>query len=226
MEYPLYQIDAFADGPFTGNPAAVCPLQSWLADDVMQSIAIENNLSETAFLVGGDGAYDLRWFTPSHEVNLCGHATLASAHVVFNSLEPDCQNIRFSTRSGDLFVTRDGDLLTLNFPAIDNQPMATPTGLAEAIGADITETLTSSQDMIAVVADAATVQNLDPDFQLIATHVRERGLIVTAPGEATSGYDFVSLPTGSVLGRQAGSANVCRPANVSARGNSPLRAGW
>ncbi len=189
MELPLYQVDAFANGPFSGNPAAICPLTAWLDDDIMQSIAIENNLSETAFLVGGHGAYDLRWFTPAHEVDLCGHATLASAYTVFNQLEPECRNVCFSTRSGDLFVTRDGDLLTMNFPVIDNQPIPTPDGLAAAIGADISQTLTSQQDMIAVVGDAETVRTLDPDYDFIAAQVKERGLIVTAPGDDC---DFVS----------------------------------
>ncbi len=192
MELPLYQIDAFAERPFTGNPAAICPLDDWLGDDVMQSIAMENNLSETAFLVGGEGVYELRWFTPVHEVNLCGHATLASAHVVFNTLEPGCADVRFSTRSGDLFVTREGDHLRMNFPAIDNQPVATPEGLADALGFEIEQTLTSIQDMIAVVADAESVVNMEPDFAFIAAHVQDRGLIVTALGDRASGYDFVS----------------------------------
>ncbi len=192
MELSLYQVDAFAERRFTGNPAAVCPLDDWLGDDVMQAIAMENNLSETAFLVGGGGVYDLRWFTPVHEVNLCGHATLASAYVVFNSLDPGCDEVRFSTRSGDLSVRRDGDRLTMSFPAIANQPVATPAGLAEAIGAGIEQTLTSSQDMIAVVGDAGTVRNLTPDFAFIAARIKERGLIVTAPGDGKDGVDFVS----------------------------------
>ena len=189
MKLPIYQIDAFAEKPFGGNPAAVCPLDEWLDDEQMQSIAIENNLSETAYLVGGDGAYELRWFTPAHEVDLCGHATLASAHVVFNNLEPDCQEVTFSTRSGDLFVRRDGDRLLMSFPAIDNQPVATPEGLAVAIGTEIEQALTSSQDMMVVVSDAGTVRNLNPDYNFIATRIRERGLIVTAPGDDC---DFVS----------------------------------
>jgi len=192
MQIPLYQVDAFADRPFTGNPAAICPLDAWLDDGVMQSIALENNLSETAFLVGGDGVYDLRWFTPVNEVNLCGHATLASAYVVFTTLEPDCTDVRFSTRSGDLMVRRDGDRLTMSFPAIENQPIATPAGLADAIGAEIEQALTSHQDMIALVANAETVRTLQPDFSCIAKNVSERGLIVTAPGNENDDFDFVS----------------------------------
>ena len=189
MKIPIYQIDAFAEKPFAGNPAAICPLDEWLGDDVMQFIAIENNLSETAFLVGGGGSYDLRWFTPAHEVDLCGHAALASAHVVFNSLEPERQEVSFSTRSGELLVKRDGDRLTMSFPTIENQPIATPEGLSQAIGIEIEQTLTSSQDLMAVVDNADTVINLDPDYEFIATKVRERGLIVTAPGDDC---DFVS----------------------------------
>src|SRR5438874_4716244 len=104
MRLPLYQIDAFAEGPFTGNPAAVCPLESWLEDDVMQAIAAENNLSETAFLVGSAGRYGIRWFTPAAEVALCGHATLASAHVVFERLEPGASEVCFDSKSGTLRV--------------------------------------------------------------------------------------------------------------------------
>jgi PhzF family phenazine biosynthesis protein len=189
MKIPLYQVDAFAEKPFAGNPAAICPLDQFLDDAVMQSIAIENNLSETAFLVGGDGAYDLRWFTPASEVDLCGHATLASAHVVFNSLEPDCQDVCFSTRSGDLFVKRDGDKLLMDFPAIDCHRVDEPQGLAQALGVEIEQTLSSSQDLMVVVASADLVSTLDPDIGFIAAHVKERGLIVTAPGDDC---DFVS----------------------------------
>ena len=106
MNIPIYQVDAFSNSPFGGNPAAVMPLEAWLDDDLLQAIAMENNLSETAYFVPQGGDYALRWFTPTVEVDLCGHATLASAHVVFNNLEPDCEEVRFSTRSGDLFVKR------------------------------------------------------------------------------------------------------------------------
>src|SRR6185437_10585802 len=118
MRVPLYQIDAFADGPFTGNPAAVCPLEEWLPDNVMQAIAAENNLSETAFFVPEGYGYRLRWFTPSVEVDLCGHATLASAHVIFRYLMPEHDRVTFRTeRAGTLTVGRDGDALVLDFPA-------------------------------------------------------------------------------------------------------------
>src|SRR5260370_20774256 len=118
MQIPLYQIDAFADGPFTGNPAAVCPLDAWLPDDLMQAIAAENNLSETAFFVAEGGGYRLPWFTPTTEVALCGHATLASAYVVFRLPPPCSRHIIFQTNeAGPLTVARHGDLLSLDFPS-------------------------------------------------------------------------------------------------------------
>src|SRR5260370_31941406 len=139
MRIPLYQIDAFvAEGPFTGNPAAVCPLEAWLPDDVMQSIAAENNLSETAFFVpeGGKGdEYRLRWFTPTVEVDLCGHATLASAYVVFRWLKPALSRAAFHTETaGRLTVARDGDLLALDFPSRPPAASAIPLGIAPALG--------------------------------------------------------------------------------------------
>jgi PhzF family phenazine biosynthesis protein len=114
---PVYQVDAFASRVFSGNPAAVCPLEKWLPDEQMQAIAAENNLADTAFFVPNGDGYHLRWFTPKVEVDLCGHATLASAFVIVNELTPSAKSVRFSTKSGMLVVTRDGDLLSLDFPA-------------------------------------------------------------------------------------------------------------
>ncbi|MBC8269995.1 MAG: PhzF family phenazine biosynthesis protein [Rhodospirillaceae bacterium] len=196
MKIPLYQIDAFAERPFAGNPAAVCPLDHWLEETILQSIAMENNLSETAFLVGGGGAYELRWFTPACEVDLCGHATLASAYVVFNNLEPDCQKVRFLTRSGDLFVERHGDDLSMSFPALPGEACPVPDGLSEAIGADIQEAI-DADDLMVIVKDEASVQSLDPDMMFIATKLSHRGLIVSAPGE---NCDFVSRFFGPAVG--------------------------
>src|SRR4051812_4015083 len=135
MHLQLYQIDAFADGPFTGNPAAVCPLDAWLPAEIMQAIAAENNLSETAFFVlEGDG-YRLRWFTPSVEVDLCGHATLASAFVVFRYLMPACNHVNFQTeKAGTLSVGRDGDALVLDFPVRPALSCPTSDDLAAALG--------------------------------------------------------------------------------------------
>jgi PhzF family phenazine biosynthesis protein len=115
---PIFQLDAFTDKPFGGNPAAVCPLQEWLPDEVMQSIALENNVSETAFYVPEGDGFRLRWFTPKIEVDLCGHATLATAWLILNEFELDRADVAFETRSGTLTVSRDGDLLAMDFPAM------------------------------------------------------------------------------------------------------------
>ena len=133
---PIYQIDAFTASLFAGNPAAICPLDAWLDAATLQAIAAENNLAETAFFVAGgaEGAdYALRWFTPTAEVDLCGHATLASAFVVFNRLRLDARSVRFSSRSGILTVTRAGDLLALDFPALPAVPCDAPAALAEGL---------------------------------------------------------------------------------------------
>ena len=136
MKIPIYQVDAFTSRVFGGNPAAVCPLESWLDDATLQAIAAENNLSETAFFVGRDGKYDIRWMTPVAEVDLCGHATLASGWVVFNRLEPARDEVEFGSRSGPLKVVREGDLLALDFPARPPEPI----GDARAVGEAISDT--------------------------------------------------------------------------------------
>ena len=134
MRIPLYQVDAFADRAFAGNPAAVCLLEEWPADSLLQSIALENNLSETAFLVREGPVWRLRWFTPRVEVDLCGHATLASAHVVFEHVHREAQKVEFETRSGRLTVWRNGPVLSMEFPANPPEAAAEPDGLAEALG--------------------------------------------------------------------------------------------
>jgi PhzF family phenazine biosynthesis protein len=189
MRIPLYQIDAFAEGPFTGNPAAVCPLEAWLPDTVMQQIAAENNLSETAFFVTEGEGYRLRWFTPTTEVDLCGHATLASAFVVFRWLKPECSEVSFVTQqAGPLTVTRDGELLALDFPARPPAPCPMPEGLAAALGRPPTAVL-AARDYLAVYGSADQIAGLTPDFAAIAALDRF-AVIVTAPG--TEGIDFVS----------------------------------
>jgi len=189
MNISLFQLDAFAEGPFGGNPAAVCPLEEWLEDHVMQAIAMENNLSETAFIVGSNGAYNLRWFTPAVEVDLCGHATLASAHVVLEILEPDAGKVIFETRSGRLTVNRDGDQLSMDFPSQPGKPCDELPGLADALGAKIIDSV-SSVDLLVRVENAETVRNLVPDIRFIQENVQQRGLIVTAKGD--DDCDFVS----------------------------------
>ncbi len=136
-EVPIYQVDAFASRVFAGNPAAVCPLDDWLPDAVLQAIAVENNLSETAFLVkrGESAEYDLRWFTPAYEVDLCGHATLGSAYVIANYLDNGSTEVRFHTRSGLLTVTREGEAYTLDFPALPPQRLDDDPAVADALGA-------------------------------------------------------------------------------------------
>lgn len=186
MELDLYQVDAFAARPFGGNPAAVVPLADWLDDGVLQAIALENNLSETAFFVRRDGRYDLRWFTPTVEVDLCGHATLASAHVILNHLDPEATRVDFESKSGPLAVTRDGELLTLDFPAKPPQPVEDP-AVAAALGAPPLELLRADKTL-AVLESEAAVRAAKPDLAVVAG-LKGDGLIVTAPGEEV---DFVS----------------------------------
>lgn len=186
MELPLYQIDAFADAVFGGNPAAVCPLETWLEDDRMQAIAAENNLSETAFLVREGEAWRIRWFTPRVEVPLCGHATLASAFVVLHHLEPGAQRVRFESASGPLAVEREGERLVLDFPARPARPAEAPNGLLEGLGVEPEEVL-EGPSWMAVLGDEAAVRALAPDFARLER--LGKAVIATAPGE---GCDFVS----------------------------------
>ena len=189
MRLQIFQIDAFTDSVFGGNPAAVCPLDSWLDDATMQAIALENNLSETAFFVPANGAYALRWFTPLAEVDLCGHATLASAHVVFHHLRPDTDSVAFDTRSGRLDVVRDGDGLTMDFPALAAHPVAAPpSDLSLGLGAE-PEAVFADMDYLALFETEARVRAIEPDLAALARLDERRGVIVTAPGESA---DFVS----------------------------------
>jgi len=180
MRLPIYQIDAFADAAFQGNPAAVCPLEDWLPDHLLQSIAEENNLSESAFYVGRDGRYRLRWFTPVKEVSLCGHATLAAAHVVFARNPKEPSTITFDSLSGPLRVFKEGDLLTLDFPAQDGIRCDTLAALSRGLGGSPRECY-RSMDYMAVFDSEAEVRSLAPDFKLLET-LDLRGVAVTAPG--------------------------------------------
>jgi predicted PhzF superfamily epimerase YddE/YHI9 len=190
MQIPIYQIDAFAEGPFTGNPAAVCPLETWLPDPVMQGIAAENNLSETAFFVPDGEAWSLRWFTPMREVDLCGHATLASAYVIFRFLAPGCGRAVFRTRkAGELNVERSGELLALDFPALPATVCEPPPGFTAALGAEPEQVLAApARDYLAIYETPTRVADLAPDFAVLKR--LSRAVIVTAPGEG--GIDFVS----------------------------------
>jgi len=186
MQLPLYQVDAFAAAPFTGNPAAVVPLEHWLDDTLMQAIALENNLSETAFFVPEGEAFRIRWFTPAAEVELCGHATLATAWVLFNEFGHRPETIRFVSRSGPLGVTRAGDWLTLDFPAQPPAPVARLELLERGLGRPPVELL-AAEDYLAVFEGAADVAALRPDFGLLA-RLDRRGVIATAPD---TDHDFV-----------------------------------
>lgn len=187
MKIRQFQVDAFASRRFEGNPAAVCPLDSWLDDDLMQAIAAENNLSETAFFVPTGDHFSLRWFTPLAEVDLCGHATLASAHVLFEHLGYDKPVITFETRSGQLGVERKNDQLQMNFPAIKALPCAVPALLQKAIGLPI-EALLVADDYLVVLDSEADLRRLQPNQNLLG-QLDKRGIIVTARGEE---HDFVS----------------------------------
>jgi PhzF family phenazine biosynthesis protein len=185
--HPLYQIDAFAERPFTGNPAAVIPLQAWLPDAVMQAIAAENNLSETAFFVPEGDGFHIRWFMPVGEIDLCGHATLASAFVVLTELQPDRDRVTFASKSGPLVVTREQDRLTLDFPTREPDPVPCPPGLAEALGAEIKETWLT-RDLFALLENEAAVRNLAPDMGALS-RLEPTSFVVTARG---TDCDFVS----------------------------------
>lgn len=187
MKIKQYQIDAFATRAFEGNPAAVCPLESWLDDGILQSIAEENNLSETAFFVPSKKGFELRWFTPVKEVDLCGHATLASAHVIFEILGYTKQAIAFETRSGDLFVERNGKLLKMDFPARLPAPCMLSEIMVKGLGQRPVEVL-AADDYMAVFDSEATVRAITPDHALLS-QLDLRGVIVTARG---TDVDFAS----------------------------------
>jgi PhzF family phenazine biosynthesis protein len=190
MKIPIYQADAFTGELFGGNPAAVCPLQNWLSDDLMQQIAVENNLSETAYLVKDNNDFHIRWFTPGTEVKLCGHATLASAHILFNVLGHAGDTIIFHSKSGPLKVTKHSNgKLTLDFPS--NPPEAVtaiPNGIFEGLGIGTAPVFKTSFDYMVVLPSQKIIEALTPDFKKLA-QAPCRGVIATAAGDEV---DFVS----------------------------------
>lgn len=188
MKIRLFQIDAFTDKIFGGNPAAVCPLDSWLPGTLMQQIAMENNLAETAFFVRIGDCFEIRWFTPEIEVDLCGHATLASAFVIFNRLHYPKPIIEFSSRSGLLPVSKRGDLFTLDFPMDEIAECAAPEGLLEGMGQRPLEIYKGKTDYLLVYSNAGQVEDLKPDMGRLSK-IAARGIIATAPGDEV---DFVS----------------------------------
>ncbi len=192
MAHALYQVDAFTNRRFAGNPAAVVPLENWFEDSILQAIAQENNLAETAFFVPTGDGFHLRWFTPLAEVDLCGHATLASAWVLFHLLGHDGAEICFHTLSGDLRVRRAGERLRMDFPATPARPAIVKRDLVKAVGTAPVAVL-ESRDIVFVYDEPDTVRGLQPDLSAL-THLVPFGLIATAPGpaEGPDACDFVS----------------------------------
>lgn len=190
MNQVMYQVDAFAEKLFEGNPAAVCVMDEWLPDATMQAIAMENNLAETAFLVSRNlGEYDLRWFTPGDEVDLCGHATLASAHTLYQHYGYEGKQIVFHTRSGELIVSLvDEGRYLMDFPADHGKEVADWSLIEKAVGTDILECYKGKDDYMAVVRDQETLEALQPDYRAIMA-LDARGLLITTEG---SDHDFVS----------------------------------
>jgi PhzF family phenazine biosynthesis protein len=188
MNLKIYVANAFADHKFGGNPAAVVPLQRWLSENLMQQIAAQNNLAETAFIVPQDNDYFIRWFTPTVEVALCGHATLASAHVFFEHLGYDKEEIRFHSKSGLLTVRRDSEKITLDFPVDKPVPAETNEIIEEGLKVKPLEVYTSAFDYLVVLNEQAEIENLSPDFSILKK-LPLRGIIVTAKGRES---DFVS----------------------------------
>ncbi len=186
MKY--YAIDAFTEEHFHGNPAGVCIMEEWTSDEIMQKIAFENNLAETAFLVKKNDHYDLRWFTPEVEIDLCGHATLGSAYVLMNYFDKDLKKIAFHTMSGVLTVTREEDYYTMNFPSRKPVPCALPDILEKALGTKVLETFIA-RDLLVVLKDEDTLRELNPNFTLLKQITNVFGFIVTTKGRDC---DFVS----------------------------------
>lgn len=199
MALPIYQVDAFSDAVFRGNPAAVMPLDTWLDDSLLQAIAMENNLSETAYMVKRAGSYELRWFTPQVEVDLCGHATLAAAHVLFNHLDYAGDDIVFHTRSGEVRVHRSGARLTLDFPASQMISIDVDLAVCKALGATASEALAPSGKSGAVLyvyEFEEDVAALTPDFAALLA-ASDCSVIVSAPGNEC---DVVSRYFGPQVG--------------------------
>jgi PhzF family phenazine biosynthesis protein len=188
MKLTLYQVDAFAEKVFEGNPAAVIPLKNWLADDIMQKIALENNLSETAFFIPFENGFHIRWFTPLAEVNLCGHATLATAHVLFNHLNYSEKEISFQSRGGILKVKKENSMIVLDFPASILSEIEIPSEVAKAFHIQPLACFKGKDDYMLIFENENAVSQLKPDFQQLV-NAKTRGVICTSKSEK---YDFVS----------------------------------
>jgi PhzF family phenazine biosynthesis protein len=189
MNISIYQVDAFTDTLFGGNPAAICPLTEWLPNETMQKIAVENNLAETAFFVKNDTGYKLRWFTPEYEIDLCGHATLAAAHILFTELGYTGDTIYFETvKAGTLIVKKEDDIYSMDFPSRPPVAAELPAGLVEALGGKQPVAVLRSRDYMLVYETEYDIRAMIPDFQLLS-HIDTVGVTVTAPGVEV---DFVS----------------------------------
>lgn len=223
----LLQVDAFTDSAFRGNPAAVCFLDGARDDAWMANVAAEMNLSETAFLAQRDGSWSLRWFTPAVEVDLCGHATLASAHAIWSEGVSGDGVLRFQTRSGELTARRDGELIELDFPVKREEPIAAPAGLLDALGvADAVYVGRNQFDYVVELSSADEVRSLNPDHAVLR-QLPVRGIIVTARGDGD--YDFISrfFAPGSGIDEDpvTGSAHCClTPYWAQRLGRNELRA--
>jgi len=187
MKLTIYQVDAFTNKVFKGNPAAICPLQEWPDDKILQSIAEENNLSETAFFVAANEGFHIRWFTPAKEVDLCGHATLAAAFVIFNEFKYKKDNILFESKSGILKVTKDHDLLVMDFPSQPPVACDLPVVIQQALDTKPVECL-EAEDYLIVLNNEKEVLDANPDLGLL-NDIDLRGVILTAESES---YDFIS----------------------------------
>jgi len=189
MRLPIFQVNAFTDTIFGGNSAAVCELTQWLPDNVMQKIAEENRVAETAFFLASDDGYEIRWFTPELEIDLCGHATLATAHVITRHLQPSLNCVKFYSKSGKLTVSADNDLLTLDFPSRKPEPCSAPQIIIDAIQAEPIEVL-KSRDYVLVFDDEDKIKRIKPDLALLnQIDIGIGGIVVTAKGNTV---DFVS----------------------------------
>lgn len=198
--FSIYQVDAFADAVFSGNPAAVVPLEQWLPDEVLQKIAAENNLSETAYFVkaGQPHHYELRWFTPNFEIDLCGHATLATAFVIKTFVDQDASELIFHTqKAGELKVGIDGEWLTLDFPARMPEPYTNLPLIARALGVEAVEEVMLSRDLFVVLADEDTVKALNPNMGQLEK-LEGMGVTVTAPGKNTDVYSRFFAPKAGI----------------------------
>lgn len=189
MQLPIFQVDAFTDKLFGGNPAAVCPLEHWLPDEVMQKIALENAVAETAFFIPSDDGFEIRWFTPELEMDLCGHATLASAHVIARHLKFPRAHIKFQSKSGELAVSVEEGLLTLDFPSRKPKPSAIPQVILDAIQVKPVEVL-KARDYVLVFESEEIIRRIEPDQSIInQINLDPGGVIITAKGDEV---DFVS----------------------------------